>query len=606
MALTLLLLVLDSPQAGVPHREAIPDPGAEMMSCGLLTSSKEPGTGAVQGRAGWGAELVPAAAGGGRGRRVQLLPGEFAPRGGGDADPELHLQAAAGAWRGRPPRAADRAAPSVHAPRVGWGERRPGGPAGPPRGAALHPEPKRHAAVAPRHRLLSNCPLTPLSYTAGNLTTAQVSLAQAPSWDWDLELLVYYAEPHKPSAVLAAGLPEPSQSVRGGAGPEPAGEFILLLDRSGSTACPMDGRDLSRQRINSTKETLVLLLKSLPRAVISTSMALGLSSSPSTRQSVENTQQTKAESLQRLQLLQANLGGTEILEPLRAIYRSPCRDGHPCQAVRVYGRGGREHPGHHHRGAASPGDPQQVLLFRHRGREHLIKGIARAVGGSAKFITGQDRTQPKSLKRALQPAVTGISLSWDLPPGMQAELLHWDPEVIFAGQRCLVYAQLRRQPQPPDIPMGGITLQYRIQDQTYKETLQFSLQPQDGDRLPVHRLAAKSLLLELEGAVGAGSEGDWHRALEASLSLGVVCSLTAYVGVDMERGQLVQGLLVRRDVPLAEWAPEESPLLRLVSLQNANVLWNLDPRLAAVLGDVTPSIWATVLAMVWLHGWAVG
>ncbi|CAM4664880.1 unnamed protein product [Caretta caretta] len=93
----------------------------------------------------------------------------------------------------------------------------------------------------------------------------------------------------------------------------------------------------------------------------------------------------------------------------------------PTPAVRVYGRGGREHPGHHRRGAASPGDPQ-------------------------------------------------------------AELMHWDPEVIFAGQRCLVYAQLRGQPQPPDIPMGGITLQYRIQDQTYKETLQFSLQPQDGDR----------------------------------------------------------------------------------------------------------------------------
>lgn len=70
-------------------------------------------------------------------------------------------------------------------------------------------------------------------------------------------------------------------------------------------------------------------------------------------------------------------------------------------------------------------------------------------------------------------------------------------------------------------------------------------------RLPVHRLAAKSLLLELEVAVGAGSEGDGRRALEASLSSGVVCSLTAYVGVNMERGQLVQGPLVRRDVPLA-------------------------------------------------------
>ncbi|CAM5171406.1 unnamed protein product [Eretmochelys imbricata] len=220
-------------------------------------------------------------------------------------------------------------------------------------------------------------------------------------------------------------------------------------------------------------------------------------------------------------------------------------------------------------------------------------------------IIAEDPQVPQSLKWAMQLSVTGISLSWDLPPGIQAELLHWDPEVIFAGQRCLVYAQLRGQPQPPDIPMGGITLQYRIQDQTYQETPQFSLQPQDGDRLPVHRLAAKSLLLELEGAVGAGSEGDGHRALEASLSSRVVCSLTAYVGVDVERGQLR--------------APEESPLLRLVSLQNADVSWNQDPWLAAVLGvsetdargripseDVTPSIWATVLAMVWLHGQAVG
>ncbi|CAM4654882.1 unnamed protein product, partial [Caretta caretta] len=69
--------------------------------------------------------------------------------------------------------------------------------------------------------------------------------------------------------------------------------------------------------------TLVLLLKSLPLDCYFNICGFG--------QSVENTQQTKAESLQRLQLLQAHLGGTEILEPLRAVYRSPCRDGHPCQ-----------------------------------------------------------------------------------------------------------------------------------------------------------------------------------------------------------------------------------------------------------------------------------
>ncbi|XP_039357986.1 von Willebrand factor A domain-containing protein 5A-like isoform X2 [Mauremys reevesii] len=541
------------------------------------------------------------------------------------------------------------------------------------------------------NRVLSNCPLTPLSYTAGNRTTAQVSLAQAPPWDRDVELLVYYAEPHKPSAVLEAGLPGAKPgSLMGDPAvmvtllpsvPEAvlaqsrAGEFILLLDRSSSMTCPMDSRDLFPQRIDSAKETLILLLKSLPLGCYFNIYGFGTEFESFYPQSVEYTQQTMAESLQRIQLLQADLGGTRILEPLQAIYRSPSRDGHPRQLF-VFTDGEVE-------------NTQDVIteVWRNRGTHRcfsfgigdgvstaLIKGIARAAGGSAEFITGQDRMQPKvlqSLKRALQPAVTGISLSWELPPGMQAQLLHRGPEVIFAGQRSLVYVQLRGQPQPPDTPMVGVTLQYGIQDQTYKETLQFPLQPHDGDRLPVHRLAAKSLLLELEGGVGAGLEGARHRALEASLSSGVLCSLTAYVGVDTERGLLVQGPLVRRDVPLtdlirkcvemrdyalisevsidrvyecpasrvrldepnyrsvfgrlshdlraAQRMPEESPLLRLVSLQNADGSWDLDPQLAAVLGvsetdareripseDVTPNIWATVLAVVWLHDQAVG
>ncbi|XP_067388362.1 von Willebrand factor A domain-containing protein 5A-like [Emydura macquarii macquarii] len=556
-------------------------------------------------------------------------------------------------------------------------------------------------------RVLSNCPLTPLSYTAGSRTSAQVSLAQALPWDWDVELLVYYAEPHKPSAVLEAGLPgaEPGSLMGDPAvmvtlqpsvpevvpGQSPAREFLFLLDRSGSMECAMDGRDGSPQRIDSAKETLVLLLKSLPLGCYFNIYGFGSKFESFYPQSVQYTQQTMAESLQRIQRLQADLGGTEILAPLQAIYRSPCQAGHPRQLF-VFTDG-------------EVGDTQDVIaeVQRHRGTHRcfsfgigdgastaLIKGMARAAGGSAEFITGQDRMQPKalqSLKRALQPAVTGISLSWDLPPGMQAELLGPGPEVIFAGQRCLVYAQLRGQPQSPDTPVGGVTLQYRIQDQTYQETLQFPLRPQSGDRLPVHRLAAKALLLALEGAAGAGSEEEQRRALETSLSSGVVCPLTAYVGVDTERGQPVQGPLVRRDVPLADpcaamrphlrideanahatkmlchrhrarrasrvpqlglalplccsrvtqffrslhWpssispplspepAVEAPPLLRLVSLQNADGSWDLGPRLAAALGvseadargrmpseDVAPGVWATVLAVVWLHGRAVG
>ncbi|CAM4636966.1 unnamed protein product [Lepidochelys olivacea] len=103
------------------------------------------------------------------------------------------------------------------------------------------------------------------------------------------------------------------------------------------------------------------------------------------------------------------------------------------------------------------------------------------------------------------------------------------------------------------------------------------------------------------------------------VSIDPICERPASgVRLDEPNQRSVFGRL-SRDLAAAQQAPEESPLLRLVSLQNADVSWNLDPWLAAVLGvsetdargripseDVTPSIWATVLAMVWLHGQAVG
>nr|XP_025035960.1 von Willebrand factor A domain-containing protein 5A-like [Pelodiscus sinensis] len=190
--------------------------------------------------------------------------------------------------------------------------------------------------------------------------------------------------------------------------------------------------------------------------------------------------------------------------------------------------------------------------------------------------------QPKalqSLKKALQPAVSGVALSWDLPPGMEAALMGPAPEVIFSGQRCLVYAQLRGQPQPPGAAVGGVTLQYRIQEQSYKETLPFPLQPQAGDSIP-QRLWGRPQ----------------HNGSKSS-----------------DPGALPE------PAPQKDQATEESPLLRLVSLQNADGSWDFGPQLVVALGvsetdargrmpseDVVPGVWATVLAVVWLHGRAAG
>ncbi|XP_030248857.1 von Willebrand factor A domain-containing protein 5A-like [Sparus aurata] len=60
--------------------------------------------------------------------------------------------------------------------------------------------------------------------------------------------------------------------------------------------------------------------------------------------------------------------------------------------------------------------------------------------------------------------------------------------------------------------------------------------------------------------------------------------------------------------------PPRDPLLQLVSLQKASGCWELDPALAAALGktseeventkpaSVNQEVWATLLALIWLHG----
>ncbi|KAM8853368.1 von Willebrand factor A domain-containing protein 5A-like [Synchiropus picturatus] len=60
--------------------------------------------------------------------------------------------------------------------------------------------------------------------------------------------------------------------------------------------------------------------------------------------------------------------------------------------------------------------------------------------------------------------------------------------------------------------------------------------------------------------------------------------------------------------------PPKDLLLQVVTLQRASGCWELDSNLAAVFSksasevekpkpqDVTPQVWATILALIWLHG----
>ncbi|XP_041919238.1 von Willebrand factor A domain-containing protein 5A-like isoform X3 [Alosa sapidissima] len=536
----------------------------------------------------------------------------------------------------------------------------------------------------PISKVESNCDLEPLAYLNPDKTQATVSLSPGHLFDRDVELLLYYHDAHKPTAIVEAGLDtaEPGSLMRDpvvllSIYPEfPAavtsslstcGEFIFVVDRSGSMDCAMhSGKDAKKKmRIESAKDTLLLLLKSLPMGCYFNIYGFGSRYEHFFPKSVEYNQKTMDDALEKVKGMRADMGGTEILQPLKHIYSQPCIPSHPRQLF-IFTDG-------------EVGNTKQVLdLVKINGNSHrcfsfgigqgastaLITGLAKEASGHAQFITGTDRMQPKvmqSLRYALQPAVKDISVHWNLPDGVSVTTLSPPLKVLFHGQRALLYAQLKGENAAN--PEGSVTIQYNLLEETVKNQLSFCLRPTGDTGVTLHRLGARTLIRSLEmeeRAAGPEAKALREKLLQLSLQSGVSCTHTAFIAIHKGSGQTVQGPLLHRTVPtpgmfigapmalccsmpmtmpMARMAPMRKmanmapmarmaavpamlpepesppdPLLQLISLQKASGSWEMESSMAKVLKKtddeldklmpvgVDKAVWATVLALIWLYG----
>ncbi|XP_041919250.1 von Willebrand factor A domain-containing protein 5A-like isoform X3 [Alosa sapidissima] len=512
----------------------------------------------------------------------------------------------------------------------------------------------------PISKVESNCDLEPLAYLNPDKTQATVSLSPGHLFDRDVELLLYYHDAHKPTAIVEAGLDtaEPGSLMRDpvvllSIYPEfPAavtsslstcGEFIFVVDRSGSMDCAMhSGKDAKKKmRIESAKDTLLLLLKSLPMGCYFNIYGFGSRYEHFFPKSVEYNQKTMDDALEKVKGMRADMGGTEILQPLKHIYSQPCIPSHPRQLF-IFTDG-------------EVGNTKQVLdLVKINGNSHrcfsfgigqgastaLITGLAKEASGHAQFITGTDRMQPKvmqSLRYALQPAVKDISVHWNLPDGVSVTTLSPPLKVLFHGQRALLYAQLKGENAAN--PEGSVTIQYNLLEETVKNQLSFCLRPTGDTGVTLHRLGARTLIRSLEmeeRAAGPEAKALREKLLQLSLQSGVSCTHTAFIAIHKGSGQTVQGPLLHRTVPtpgmffsasmppgalralsrcsmpmlkstprmapmrkMAKMAPmarmaaappmppepesPTDPLLQLISLQKASGSWEMESSMAKVL-----------------------
>ncbi|XP_030600287.1 von Willebrand factor A domain-containing protein 5A-like [Archocentrus centrarchus] len=543
----------------------------------------------------------------------------------------------------------------------------------------------RVSSPRPVSKVESNCSLDPLQYLSTDQTQATVKLAAGHKFDRDVELLIYYKDAHQPTAVVEAGqasaeagtlmgdpvvmvslYPEFPQSVMSST--TACGEFVFLVDRSGSMGCATNYSKQQETRISSARDTLLLLLKSLPMGCYFNIYSFGDSYEHVFPQSVEYSEKTMEEALKKVEQMEANLGGTEILQPLKHIYSQPCIPNQPRQLF-VFTDG-------------EVGNTKEVIdLVNKNSGSHrcfsfgigegassaLINGIAKEGGGHAQFITGTDRMQPKvmqSLRFALQPAVVDISVTWDLPKEVSVTVLSPPITAVFQGQRSLIYAQLSGQSS--EAAEGCVTVKYSLAGHPSENQLHFSLRPAADTGLTVHRLAARTLIRSLEMEEGDSRRendgGVKEKVVQLSVQSGVSSSFTAFIAVNKDKNEAIQGPLLHRDIPVpmggvlgfaatpcclmrtyylcedavdemdddytelctdgvimneeAEIAeqPPRDPLLQLVSLQKASGCWLLDPALAAALGKsseevekskpapASSEVWATILALIWLHG----
>ncbi|HYR44389.1 MAG TPA: VIT domain-containing protein [Terriglobia bacterium] len=409
-------------------------------------------------------------------------------------------------------------------------------------------------------------------------------------------------------------------------------EIIFLVDRSGS----MGGDSIAEAR-----NTLELCLRSLPQGTRFNIVGFGTTFESLFEGSRLYDDSTLHKASEHLREMQANLGGTEILPALKAIFQNPADAEFPRQLFVLTD------------GEVSNTDAVINLVRENRAStrlfsfgigagasHHLVRGIARAGNGSAEFVYPGERIETKvlrQLQRALRPPLSDVRLDWN---GLKATQAPHGLPAMFPGEWFRVYALL------DDAGAGHVKLTGASRNGSFEAVV--SIDPEFAQRgSSLTTLAARTLIRDLEegtsalherkGSLLTGRIDDRVKAeiVRLGVAYGLCSRETSFLAVE-KRDVSVDDEMQLRRVPIAltygwgglahkvsgaslmalsqkstlgvlldrsvDSCAEERPMLanilelldvaaadprpypRLISLQRADGSWTLDAALAKILG----------------------
>eukprot|EP00105_Crassostrea_gigas_P042431 XP_019926579.1 PREDICTED: von Willebrand factor A domain-containing protein 5A isoform X2 [Crassostrea gigas] len=408
-------------------------------------------------------------------------------------------------------------------------------------------------------------------------------------------------------------------------------EFVIIIDCSGS---------MMGSRMEKAKETLLLILKSLPVNCKFTIIRFGSRFSSLFLESSKYDENSLKVAMQLQKNLQADMGGTEILKPLENVFKNRLSGCHSRQIFLLTD-------------GAVYNVPELVQLVRKQKNTRvftfgmgdgcsteLIRDVAKAGNGKATFVKDSDRLQSKVmsvLKASIQSEITDVTLTWSLPTGCTAINVPENVPAIFDGEMFILYCIISGNVEESLFGKSSVVLTGHAGDKTLDYKMNFVLgskKQTDADNLyPIHRLAAKASLTEMEIS-------NVKESLMVSLSTttNITCKYTAFVGVDKHsKGIVAKGFSVKKQTEKGDYMaylaknlamrkkPTErfygveertqtstSVMMQLIEIQAFDGSWQLTDNFSKILGNTMEQlrrespvadidIWATALAVAFLR-----
>ncbi|CAF3098082.1 unnamed protein product [Rotaria sp. Silwood2] len=293
----------------------------------------------------------------------------------------------------------------------------------------------------------------------------------------------------EPGAVMASFTPTEEDCQRAMNNVETTNEFIFIIDCSGSM------RD--ENKIGLARESMLLFLKSLPLHCHFNIIRFGSTHEALFDEITAIYNEENAQKAERLvSQLMADLGGTELLQPLEWIEQHPPQKGRARQ-IFLLTDGEISNVDEVLDLCRSMATSTRVFSFGlgHSPSHSLVKGLARATNGRFVFIppnSSVDIHVGEQLQKALQSCITNVQVKWNLGSNVMSAPTKIPP--VYANDRLIVYALA-------DDPMLVFDRNSNVELCNDKSRLgegKIVCLPNVGMNGAIARLAAKALILECQ------------------------------------------------------------------------------------------------------------